>query len=225
MARVNMERRAEIGREKRARTRAALLDAARDCFSAADGMMVTVDAVTQSAGVAKGTFYLHFNDLSELEAELGDALIAELTERLEPARSSVADPLTRMATGVTVFLGFLATAPDQARLAAHAIATLPNVGRAVQGRLRDDLGKAKAFGLLQVDSVDIAVGMVVALCEQAARMFGSGKIEADAIPEIVRAVLRAVGCAPADAQERADLAARNAEAFSQAESTGSTRVI
>ncbi|GGO24231.1 TetR family transcriptional regulator [Gemmobacter aquaticus] len=219
MARVNLERRAEIGREKRARTRAAILDAARTCFSAAESATVTVDSVTQCAGVAKGTFYLHFADMSELQAELGDALIAELIERLEPARTAVSDPLTRMATGVTLFLGFLAVAPGQARLAAHAIAALPNVGRAVQWRLRDDLAGAQSLGQLRVGSVELAVGLVIGLSEQAARMFGSGRIEASAIPDIVRAILRAVGCTPDEASDVADIAARNAEEFSRAEAT------
>ncbi|MEK1895865.1 MAG: TetR family transcriptional regulator, partial [Rhizobium sp.] len=84
MARVNLERRAAIGEAKRARTRAAILEAARACYAAPEPVSATVDAVTQAAGVAKGTFYLHFRDLPALEAELGETLIAELSERLEP---------------------------------------------------------------------------------------------------------------------------------------------
>jgi len=61
MARVNLARRAEIGSEKRARTRAAILDAARDCYATTTDGSVTVDAVMQAAGLAKGTFYVHFN--------------------------------------------------------------------------------------------------------------------------------------------------------------------
>ena len=50
MARVNLARRAEIGSAKRARTRAAILDAALECYAAGP---VTVDAVMQAAGLAK----------------------------------------------------------------------------------------------------------------------------------------------------------------------------
>jgi AcrR family transcriptional regulator len=67
MARVSLERRAAIGEAKRARTRAAILEAARACYADPGTSPATVEAVTQAAGLAKGTFYLHFRDLQALE--------------------------------------------------------------------------------------------------------------------------------------------------------------
>ena len=180
MARVNLERRAAGGEAKRARTRAAILEAAaRACYAAPPAASVTVEAVMQAAGLAKGTFYLHFQDLAALEAELGEALIADLGERLEPARLAVGHPLTRMATAVTIMLRDLAAAPAQARLAARAVVTIPDVGQAVQARLRQDLADAQSAGLLAIGSIDLAARIVVALVEQAARDFGDGRIDAD----------------------------------------------
>jgi AcrR family transcriptional regulator len=124
--RVNLARRAEIGAAKRARTRAAILDAARECYAAGP---VTVDAVVHAAGLAKGTFYVHFEDLAALEGELGATLIAELDERLQPARLAVSDPLMRIATAVTILLRSLAAEPSSARLAAHATPNIPGVAR------------------------------------------------------------------------------------------------
>ena len=66
MARVNLERRAEIGLAKRNRTRAAILEAARDCYAAPNAAPVTVHAVMQAAELAKGTFYVHFADLGAM---------------------------------------------------------------------------------------------------------------------------------------------------------------
>ena len=171
--------------------------------------------MTQAAGLAKGTFYLHFQDLVALEVELGEALIAELDERLQPARLAVDDPLTRMATAVTMLLRDLAAAPAQARLAARAVGAMPDVAQAAQARLRQDLADARSAGLLATGSVGLAARIVAALVEQAAREFGAGRIDATAVPDIVRAVLRAVGCAPDDAAERAEEAARNADRFAQ----------
>ncbi len=56
MARINLERRAEIGREKRARTKAQLIAAAKALFSTRAWESVTVDELVDEAGVAKGTF-------------------------------------------------------------------------------------------------------------------------------------------------------------------------
>ena len=133
MARVNLTRRAEIGSAKRARTRAAILDAARECYAAGP---MTVDAVMQAAGLAKGTFYVHFEDLAALEAELGAELIAELDERLQPARLAASDPLTRLATATTLLLRYLAAEPARALLAARGAADLPGVSQAVHVRMR-----------------------------------------------------------------------------------------
>src|SRR5262245_65775201 len=100
MARVNLERRAEIGLEKRSRTRATILEAARACYATPKTAPVTVDAVMQAAGLAKGTFYVHFADLSALETELGETLTDELDRRLQPARLAADHSLTRLATAV-----------------------------------------------------------------------------------------------------------------------------
>lgn len=215
MARVNLQRRAAIGEAKRARTRATILDAARARYAATPVDAVTVEAVMQAAGLAKGTFYLHFHDLAALEAELGEALILELDERLQPARSAADDPLTRLATAVTMLLRYLAGVPAQARLAARAVGAMPDVAQAAQARLRQDLADARSAGLLATESVSLAARMVVALVEQSARDFGAGRIDATAVPEIVRAILRTVGCTPDDAVERAEKAARNADKFPQ----------
>ena len=215
MARVNLARRAEIGSERRARTRAAILDAARDWYAAAQAGPVTVDAVMQAAGLAKGTFYVHFNDLEELEAELGAVLIEEIDERLQPARRAVSDPLTRLATAATILLRGLAAQPAQARLVAHAADHIPDFGEAVHVRLREDLAAAQAAGRLALPSNDLAARIVSAIAMQAARDLGLGRIDKTTVPDIVRTILRAIGCPPADAAARAGQAARNADKFAR----------
>jgi hypothetical protein len=55
----------EIGRERRARTRAQLVEAARFLFTSRPIASVTVEDVTKQARLAKGTFYSHFRQLDE----------------------------------------------------------------------------------------------------------------------------------------------------------------
>jgi hypothetical protein len=112
VARVNLARRAEIGAEKRERTRAAILDAARDCCAEAQEGSVTINALMQAAGLAKGTF----------------------DEELQPARLVVSDPLTRLATETTILLRHLVAQPARARLTARVAANIPDVSRAVRAR-------------------------------------------------------------------------------------------
>jgi AcrR family transcriptional regulator len=219
MARVNIERRAEIGLAKRTRTRAAILQAASTCYAAAAPAPVTVDAVMQAAGLAKGTFYVHFQDLAALEAELAKALVEELDESLQPARLAADHPLTRLATAVTILLRDLASAPARARLVGRVLTAVPDVPEAVQAHLREDLAQVRSAGLLGVSSVDLAARLVMALCELAARELGEERLDQKAIPDFVRAILRAIGCAPHEAASHASEAMRCAEVFSHRAAT------
>lgn len=72
---VNLERRAEIGRERKARTRAAILAAAFDIFGDEKGLFARIEDVADSVGVTRATFYNHFSGMEELR----DALSHEVT--------------------------------------------------------------------------------------------------------------------------------------------------
>lgn len=216
MAQINLQRRAEIGAAKRARTRAVILDAARDCFGAAAANAVTVDAVMQAAGLAKGTFYVHFQDLAELEAEVGATLIREIDDSLQPARLAIADPVSRIATATMILLHDLGAVPARARLAARAATRFPDLDRApIHVHLREDLAAVQAAGRLALPSKELAARVVSAIAVQAATDFGQGRLNSKAVPDIVRAILRAIGCAPAEAAARAEQAARNADRFAR----------
>jgi AcrR family transcriptional regulator len=212
MARVNLKRRAEIARAKRSRTRASILQAARGCYSGPTAAPVTVDAVVRAAGLAKGTFYVHFPDLTALEAELGQALIEEIDGRLQPARHAGGHPLTRIATGVTALLRDLARTPARARLVARAAMAMPDVATAIEAHLREDLAEARTAGLLAVDSVELAARMVTVLCQQAALDLAERRIDERTVPDIVRAILRALGCSPREAARHASAGERNVQA-------------
>ena len=86
MARVDLARRAEIGRDRSARTRAELVAAARGLYAARPFDQVTVDDVVAAAGVAKGTFYVHFDSVTDLQSVVADDLAREFDEFLQPRR-------------------------------------------------------------------------------------------------------------------------------------------
>ena len=100
MAKIDLVRRAEIGREKRAKTRALILEAGAILLAERPPEALTVDAVVEAAGVAKGTFYYHFQSISELAAAVGAMLGESFDEILTPARLELQDPIARLAFGV-----------------------------------------------------------------------------------------------------------------------------
>ena len=85
MAKVDLARRAQIGQQKRARTHAALVAAAKSLFALRSIESVTIDEIVAEAGLAKGTFYTHFDDLDALTAAVADELVAAFDDLMQPS--------------------------------------------------------------------------------------------------------------------------------------------
>ena len=192
MANVNLERRAEIGREKRARTKAQLVTAAKALFSRRSWESVTIDEVVNEAGVAKGTFYGHFNDLDELAAAVADELVQSFDDLIQPQRLSIADPLVRMAFGCDAFLRKALEDRSWALLVARMARSYPTVGQVARSRLSEDLrlGLERSQAGLSLDlGLEVVFGVVV----QIAAAIGEGRLGDRDRPEAVCCILAALG--------------------------------
>ena len=60
-----------------------------------------MDAIVEAAGVAKGTFYYHFQSIEELVAAVGEKLADSFDELLAPSRLGLPDPIVRMSFAFT----------------------------------------------------------------------------------------------------------------------------
>ena len=83
-----MARRAMAAEEKQAR-RVAILQAARELFTAGDGGLPTASQVAAATGLAKGTVYLYFTTKEEIFATLlveGWAPVMEMVDQIFQAR-------------------------------------------------------------------------------------------------------------------------------------------
>ncbi|MGH0033848.1 MAG: TetR/AcrR family transcriptional regulator [Myxococcota bacterium] len=72
---------------RRLETRRRLLEAGTELFAADGVRAVTSTAIARRAGVATGTFYLHFPDKHALFEELVDAALEEMRPQLDPERT------------------------------------------------------------------------------------------------------------------------------------------
>ncbi len=139
MAKVNLERRAEIGQEKRARTRAQFIAAASALFAQRSWASVTIDDLVREAGVAKGTFYVHFEDVHALTVAVAGELIHSFDELIQLRRASASDPLLRIAFGCDAFIERALEDPAWGALVARMARSNPSVGETARGRLKEDL--------------------------------------------------------------------------------------
>jgi AcrR family transcriptional regulator len=196
MAKIDLVRRAEIGREKRARTRAQILEAGAMLLAERPPEALTVDAVVEAAGVAKGTFYYHFLSISELAAAVGAMLGESFDEMLTPARLELRDPVARLAFGFTQFLEKASSDQVWARLVVQSSQSPTEFGRGVREHLRADLAEAIAQERLVVKDVELAADIVIGIVLQVMRGILERGAPHDLTREALDAMLRVLGAAP-----------------------------
>jgi len=201
MAKIDLARRAEIGREKRARTRAQIVEAGAMLLAERPLEALTVDAVVDAAGVAKGTFYYHFQSMEELAAAVGEKLGESFDELLAPARIGLRDPIARISFAFTRFLEKAIADPVWARLVVRSAQAPTEFARSVRANLKTDLDEARAHERLTVQDVELAADIVVGIWLQVTR----GTLQRRAAPDLagraLEAMLRALGASPAREQE------------------------
>ena len=129
MGKIDLARRAEIGREKRARTRAQIVEAGLVLLAERPPEALTVDAIVEAAGVAKGTFYYHFQSVEELVAAVGASLADTFDELLAPSRLGEPDPVERMSLAFTKFLEKAINEPLWGRLVVRSAQVPAAIGR------------------------------------------------------------------------------------------------
>ena len=192
MAKIDLARRAEIGRERRARTKSQILDAGVMLLAERPPEALTVDAVVEAAGVAKGTFYYHFQSIEELAAAVGARLGESFDDLLTPARQEIEDPVERLCFAFERFMEKAGSDPDWARLVVQSSQST-EFGRGVRAHLKADIAAAILQGRLSIRDPELAADIVIGTWLQVAR----GVLERGARPELTRqaieAVLRALG--------------------------------
>ena len=193
MANVNPLRRAEIGREKRARTRAQLVAAANALYANQAPESVTIDDVVREAGVAKGTFYVHFDGLDALTAAVAEELVKTFDELLQPSRLSVSDPVLRIAFGCSSFINKAQSDPRWAALVSRMAASAPNGGELARHRLFDDLEQFAKGSPGDGTSPELNLEIVVGIMLQVMRALGEGRLSSLDHGAAVGAILRAIG--------------------------------
>jgi len=150
---------------RRARTRAALLQAGESLFAAQSVDAVSIDDIVAAADVAKGSFYNHFTDKEALAREIARQVRAEAEARVDQVNEGVTDAARRMARAQTVIVRFALENPERARamMRLFAGATLPDapLNRGVRGDIETGLASGAFRGLTVETGVLMAMGMAM----------------------------------------------------------------
>ncbi|ABD26090.1 transcriptional regulator, TetR family [Novosphingobium aromaticivorans DSM 12444] len=101
---VDVERRAEIGRERRARTRARILAVTFDIFGRENGLYCRVEEVCAAAGITRQTFYNHFTGMEDLREALTWEVSHDFLVAVTASIDAMPDAARRTAAAVRYYL-------------------------------------------------------------------------------------------------------------------------
>ena len=185
---------------KRARTRDALLVALQELLLDPDIAAISVPLVVGRAGAAQGTFYNYFESLPEAIDAVGGLILAEHTRVLAVVTSGAADTAEIVARSARQMLMLFVHRPEVGRLIFDSDLPVDRFATGLRGHLHHDLQLGIAQGDFSVSNFDVAstvyTGTMLGTCLDLHR----GQLSADAIPDILGHLLRALGVSARKAQ-------------------------
>jgi AcrR family transcriptional regulator len=190
------ERRAEIGRARRDRTRARLVAAALRVFARMGPDAPNVDDFTAEAGVARGTFYGYFDGREDLLVAVA-TLAAEQMETERMRAQGMADPAERMACALRSYIRKAAADANWGWVIVRIAPVAAPLGPAMRANLEKDLSDGVASGRFVVPSMQAAQDLVLGAGIMAMRSVLQGDAEAGHAEAVARLVLQALGVADA----------------------------
>lgn len=141
----------------RAETRRRLVEAGTDLFARVGLAGTTTTQIARAAGVAAGTFYLHFPDKHSLFREIAFAALAELRARMAAAHDAAApDPVAQLRARMETLVAFAEEKRDLVRIVFGRGPEAGEIGAElaeslfadVEARLRERIAEGRADAAL-----------------------------------------------------------------------------
>ena len=195
---ANEDHRVRVGRQRRAKMRAHLLESVLAvCSTEGRREPALIDDVVRHAGVSRGTFYKYFESMDKAVAELGLQLADEMTAGILSVYDVLEDPVMRTATGFQMFLIRSMIDPQWGSFIAHIALLTPD--NLVTQKIRDDIRWGIETGDYAVESIELASDLLMGAKVEAIRRLILGGETKAYVHAMTGLVLRSFGVSPAKA--------------------------
>lgn len=178
---------------KSARTRAQLMDAAIAVFARNGIEAASVNEIARAAGVANGTFYVHFRDKDEMASVVSLALAAEIARQLDEDMRDVDCAIQRVVCATRRFLQIANEQPPLGWAFLKACQALPDLRHQVGVYMRQDIARGVRQGVFTEPVDDFLIDCVGGLVLSALLSCLSGTAAADAGARTAEMQLRLLG--------------------------------
>ncbi|WP_369188535.1 TetR/AcrR family transcriptional regulator [Streptomyces sp. R08] len=186
---------------RRAKTRQALIGAARQIMAEQGGTDVSIQAIADRADVGFGTFYNHFETKDALfDAAVADAL-EEYGQLLDAATADLEDSAETFAACVRLTLRLAASHPEITGILRFRGLQHVHSGTGLGPRALRDLEVGKASGRFGIRDAQVALGAVGGIVLALVQLGATSDLNASAGEEAAELVLRMLGLPPDEAHE------------------------
>ncbi len=186
---------------RKARTRAALLAAARHLFASQGMEQTAIAEIAERADVATGSFYNYFAGKEQLLEALLEDELSRQRELLRARQDQVEDPAEKISIAHRHLVRVAKTDPDWAWLILRLDMPYRAAGATLGQAAEDDLSAGIRAGRFELANPGLALtasgGALFAVIHE--QLVGDGSAEADS--EHAEGVLRSFGIPPAEAAE------------------------
>jgi AcrR family transcriptional regulator len=194
---IDPTRRAEIGAERRSRTRTDLLLAALELFGQAHGRNTRIEDVCARAEVSRGTFYNYFPGLEALLEALSEEVTREFDAAVHAAFETLDGPVARTSAAMRYYLH---GAVQDARWGWAVINS--SVGRTLYSEtiavhVRDSIQAGIDSGDFTLDSADVGRDILLGTGISATITLLQGGAPSDYPEKVARQVLLSFGASHA----------------------------
>ncbi len=201
--------RVRVAREKRERMRKRLMSAALDVFLLSPRTKPPViEDVILKAGVSRGTFYKYYDSLEEVLTELGQLMADEMIGTYERVFAGLQDPAARVVAGPLISLTHAGMQPRRAEFTVRVdyVDYLSRSNR-LMSIVTCCLREAKASGVVQFESLDVATDYIIGATIQGSRRITHEQKTSDAYRhELVVMIMRGFGMQPEAASQAIEIA-------------------
>jgi AcrR family transcriptional regulator len=169
------------------------MDAAVAVFARHGIEAASVNEIARAAGVANGTFYVHFRDKDEMASVVSLALAAEIARQLDEDMRDVDCAIQRVVSATRRFLQIASEQPPLGWAFLKACQALPDLRHQVGVYMRQDIARGVRQGVFTEPVDDFLVDCVGGLVLSALLSCLSGTAAADAGPRTAEMQLRLLG--------------------------------
>ncbi|WP_226341229.1 TetR/AcrR family transcriptional regulator [Gemmobacter serpentinus] len=201
---AHLERRAQIGAARRAKSRNILLTAAFECYGREGGRFVRIEDVCKAAGVARGTFYNHFDDLEQLRYNLLEAMTGEFDRAVHHMFARLENVAEQSAVAIRYYLHAAAKNPAWGWAMIHSSAPGHTFGETVWHNSLVTIRRGRDEGLFHISSAEIGRDILMGAVSAAMVSITRGGTSARYPEEVTEHILMSFGMPPAVAHEIAN---------------------